>query len=458
MKKNTICFLLCGLLIGEYSFTSSVFAQTKEISKPKNVIYMIGDGMGFGQMEIARLFEHGKSGKLFMETLPNVAYVHTDSANQFVTDSAAGGTALATGFKTNNEMIGMKPNKQEIDSILDKFKNDGKKTGIITTSSVTDATPAAFTASVSDRWANQRDIASQQLKNQVDVLLGGGANKFKKTAPDEKDLITEFQKNGYTFVTNKEELATAKGEKLLGLFNQSHMNFKIDRDEKKSKEPSLTEMTEKGLEILAQNPNGFFLMVEGARIDHASHSADITSIWKETIEFDQAVQYAVEWAKKKQDTLVVVTADHETMGISEPEPINIKALKNISVSSSYMADLVKTKDKKIEDIRKMKEVLQRYAHLQLNNQAITDFINTCNHENEMVYQESHIAWEIGSLIAAHNHAGVSSNENRLLSSTGGHTGNPVPLFAFGDGSEEFEGVLNNVDVPRIIGKIMGYPL
>ncbi|WP_235816530.1 alkaline phosphatase [Bacillus massilinigeriensis] len=459
---SVFLLVFIGAIAG-YIFFSGEYPRSQKAAKqdikPKNVIFMIGDGMGFGQMEIARLFEYGKTGKLFMETLPNVAFVHTNSANQFVTDSAAGGTALATGHKTNNEMIGIKPNQQVVDSILDKFKEDGKKVGVITTSSITDATPASFTASIANRWTNQNEIAAQQLENRVDVLLGGGANKFKRTKAGEKDLIPAFKKEGYTYVTDKSELAAAKGEKLLGLFNPIHMNFKIDRDEYKSKEPSLTEMTQKALEFLNQDSPGFFLMVEGARIDHASHSADFTSIWKETIEFDHAVKFAVNWAKKNGDTLVIVTADHETMGISESEPINMKGLKRMEVTPTYIADRLK-KEKALEhnDISKVKGILKTYGHLHLSKQETKAFMNKCNNEKGQVYKESQIAWEIGSMIAAHNHAGVMSRENRVLSSTGGHTGNPVPLFSYGKGSEGFEGVLDNVEIPRIIAKLMGYQL
>lgn len=428
-------------------------------NKPKNVIFLIGDGMGIGQMEIARLFQYGKTGRLFMESLPNVALVHTYSANQPVTDSAAAGTALATGYKTNNEMLGITPSKKEVDSILDKFKKDGKKVGVITTSSITDATPAAFTASIANRWTDQRKIAEEQLNNKVDVLLGGGANKFKRTKPSEIDYIQRFKQNGYTIATNRSELAQAKGDKLLGLFNPNHMNFKIDRDERNSQEPTLTEMTKKGLEFLNRDQAGFFVMIEGARIDHASHSADFTSIWKEVMEFDHAVKYAVNWAKKNGDTLVLVTADHETMGVSETEPIDINNLKRLEVSPTFIAEKLKNgREIKINDIKKVKTIFKTYANISLSTEEVKDFMDRVNHPKGSVYKDSRLAWEIGSVIADHYHAGISRSENRSLSSTGGHTGNPVPLFTYGEGSEQFKGVLDNVDIPKIIAKIMDYQL
>ena len=263
---------------------------------PKNVILMIGDGMGIGQLEIARLFEYGKNGRLFIETMPNVALVHTYSANNIVTDSAAGGTALAIGEKTNNESIGLSANGEEKESILDQFKKHGKKVGVVTTSTVTDATPGAFTGSVENRWSGQASIARQQLESGIDVILGGGSKYFTPQHQDGIDLVNRFKEKGYTYITNKRELRETKGEKLLGLFNSSYLEFVVDKEKVKNLEPSLLDMTHKAVDTLSASDNGFFLMVEAGRIDHASHASDITGVWRETIEFDQTVKYAVNWA------------------------------------------------------------------------------------------------------------------------------------------------------------------
>lgn len=338
--KNKL-FIVAALILCSIGYVDHSSNAMKVSEAPRNVILLIGDGMGLGQMEIARLFEHGRNGRLFLETLPNVALAHTYSANNNVTDSAAGGTALATGQKTKNEMIGVTKNGQETNSILDLCQLHEKKVGVISTNTVTDATPAAFTASVSNRWSGQPEIARQQLEHKIDVILGGGSRFFEEKHQKGIDLITKFQDNGYTYVKNRTELKEAEGDRLLGLFHSSYMSFKLDREELASEEPSLTEMTKKGIEVLAKGKNGFFLMVEGARIDHASHSSDFTSIWKETIEFDQAVKFAVEWAKEDKNTLVVVVADHETMGLSVPEALDIKALKKIKVSPAYMATKLK---------------------------------------------------------------------------------------------------------------------
>lgn len=423
--------------------------------KPKNVILLIGDGMGIGQMEVARLFEHGKGGRLFMESLPHSALVHTYSANNFVTDSAAAGTALAIGAKTENESIGVTADGKEADSILDLFKKDGKKGGVISTNTVTDATPAAFTASVPNRWSGQSEVARQQLQNDIDVLLGGGRSYFEPAKQNGIDLIAKYKEKGYTYVKDKDELMKAKGDKLLGLFHPSYMNYKIDRDEAKTNEPTLTEMTEKAVEFLSKEKKGFFLMVEGARIDHASHAADFTSIWKETVEFDDAVKYSVNWAKNNGDTLILVLADHETMGISATEAMNIKALKNILATPEYMASKLEKAEGSEEFSREsVRNVFSTYANIDLTDEQIDAFNERAKDNEGKVYAAYRVGWEIGSVIAEYHHAGAVNSAARSLSSTGGHTGNMVPVFSFGAGSEAFDGVLDNTDIPKIIARLM----
>ncbi|MDM5229213.1 alkaline phosphatase [Cytobacillus sp. NJ13] len=457
MKAKCIYIMIIFHLLVLGFFPAEGMAHQGNTKGPQNVILMIGDGMGIGQIEIARKLEYGKDGRLFLESLPHTALVHTESANNFVTDSAAGGTALAIGIKTNNEMIGVTPDGKETDSILDLFKKNGKKAGVISTNTVTDATPAAFTASVSNRWSGQEEIARQQLNNEVDVLMGGGRAYFSPEKQGGKDLIKEARMKGYDYASNRDEMQKAKGKKLLGLFNNGYMNFKLDRPLKNSKEPNLKEMTEKAISVLSKEKQGFFLMAEGARIDHASHAGDITSIWKETIEFDEAVKYAVEWAKKDQETLVLVAADHETMGISASEPLDIQQLKEIKATPQYMvSQFARDENRGTYRSESVKDVLKKYANIDLTEQEIEAFNDKLMKTDSQVYPKYLAAWEIGSLIAEKYHGGILTNKVRSLSSTGGHTGNMIPLFAYGIGSEAFTGVMENTDIPKRIARLMNY--
>lgn len=451
--KNMIIRCIC-IVIAICTISGSAACSAPASNGPKNVIFLVGDGMGLGQMEIARIFEHGKDGKLFLQSLPYTALVQTYSANNNVTDSAAGGTAIAIGKKTNNGMIGLTPDGKEWPSILDIFKENGAKTGIITTNSVTDATPASFTASVKDRWADQEEIAKQQWRNKIDVIMGGGSMYFGKN----KELIKKYQNNGYTVVTTNAELAKAGGNKLLGLFASKHLSFKQDREELKSSEPTLTEMASKTLETLEKGDNGFFAVIEGARIDHAAHSADITGIWKETIEFDEAVKYCVQWAQKRNDTLVLVAADHETMGISMTEPLDVRALKKIQISPELMANKL-IKDTKTETYTKESiiSVFNKYANISLTNDEVAQFNERIKNNDGKIYPEQKVGREIGRVIATHFHAGIMDEATQQLSSsTGGHTGNMIALFAVGNGAKEFHGVIENTDIPKIIAKLKGY--
>ncbi|UGA57594.1 alkaline phosphatase [Vibrio sp. VB16] len=454
MKLKTIALAtITALASSNYVMAAPDFAQAQaETIRPKNVIIFIGDGMGLGQIEIARHMEYGKDGSHFIESLPNVALVKTYSANNQVTDSAAAGTAIATSVKTNNSAIGVDPQGVEVDSILDDFQKAGRKVGVISTNTVTDATPAAFTASVADRYQGQPAAARQMLEHEYDVLLGGGSKYFGPKKQDGVDLLPKFEETGYTIVKDKDQLAAVKGvDKLLGLFNPTYMNYKLDRDDLNSNEPSLELMTEKAIDVLNKDKDGFFLMVEGARIDHAAHAADITGVWQEFMEFDRTIKQTVNWAKDRNDTLIVVLADHETMGLSVTEPMDIAGLKNITVSPEFMAGkLVKAADGKSFEPDSIKAVFKEYAGFEVTDEQVVELnSHVMGKKGKLKYQYK-LGWEIGSMVAAHYQAGAIDRAVREASSTGGHSANMIPLFATGPGSQYFEGVLNNTDVPKLI--------
>jgi len=422
---------------------------------PKNVILMVGDGLGAGQLEIARLLEYGKNGSLHMEEMENVALMRTYSNNNIVTDSAAAGTAIATSTKTNNEMIGVTPEGEEVDSILDRFQDEGKKVGLISTNTATDATPASFGGSAADRWSGQEEIARQMLANEFDVILGGGANYFGPDKQDGNDLIPEFEEKGYDVVTNKGELsAVNNADKLLGLFSPSYMSYKTDRDELNSDEPSLMNMTDTAIDVLDQGEDGFFLMVEGARIDHAAHAADITGVWKETIEFDNTVNNVLKWAEDRDDTLVVVLSDHETMGLSATETMDLEAYRNIEVSPEYMVnDLVLNEETGDYTAESIKAMFKKHANIEVTDEEVKEFNKNIKGSDGKVYYQYRVGWEVGSIIAKHLKAGVVDRSVRADGDTGGHTGNMVPVFAEGVGAENFEGVLDNTDISKIIADL-----
>ncbi|MFS0787709.1 alkaline phosphatase [Shouchella sp. 1P09AA] len=425
-----------------------------ENDRPQNVIMMIGDGLGFGQIEIARLLEYGKEGELHMESLDHTALMRTYSANQWVTDSAAAGTGIATSTKTDNGMIGVDPDMQPLESILRLFQDEGKKVGVISNNTVTDATPAAFTASVESR-DGQADIARQMFENEYDLMLGGGAEYFSPERQDGRDLVAEFEENDYTVVTDRDELLDANSsDRLLGLFHDSYMNYKADLDRNDSNEPSLNEMSESALDLLENDEEGFFLMIEGARIDHAAHAADVTGVWQETIEFDNTVKDVLDWIDGRDDTLLVVLADHETMGMATSEVMDKEGLRSVSASPEYMVQqFTFQEDEGIYDIDSVKATVEEYAGITLTDDELDAFNAYIYDENNELKPLHEQAWEIGSFIANHYQVGVMNRDIREASATGGHSGNMIPVFAQGPGAEQFNGVLDNTDISQIITDI-----
>ncbi|WP_027339849.1 alkaline phosphatase [Halonatronum saccharophilum] len=437
--------------------------QEQEEAKPKNVIVLIADGMGTGHMEVARLFEYGREGKLFMETLPYVALARTYSASHNVTDSGAAGTALANAAKTNNGMIGVGPDGEELVSILDIFKEQGKTVGVVSTNTVTDATPAAYVAKTEHR-GNQAEIARQIYEGEYHIALGGGERFFLPEEQDGEDLLVAFEEKGYQIPKTRDELMNIEATadtRILGLFHHSFMNYTGDREILESKEPSLLEMSEKAIEVASQNEEGFFLMLEGARVDHAAHAADFGGIWREMIEFDKAVEYAVNWAEENGDTLVIVKSDHETMGIAASEVMDVESFKEIGVSPEYMAQQLEideeTNNYTAESIRR---VFSEYANIDLDDEEIEEFQDNVwdgnDPEGRLVFEHI-VGWEIGSVIAYYYDGGVMHRRTRARSdSTGGHTANTVPVLAYGVGAENFDGVLDNIEIPKMITDIFGF--
>ncbi len=276
-------------------------------AQPKNVIICIGDGMGFEQVKAARYYADTS---MSFESLPYQAQVTTYSASSSVTDSAAAGTAIATGVKVNNGVISMAipGDSSELETLLEYYQARGRSTGLVSTTYITHATPAAFGAHETSRNSTSA-IASDYL-NQVrpNVILGGGGNGMSTTSAATA---------GYTVVTDLAGLtapATLTSSRVSGQFGSGHMPYEYDGSY--GLLPHLNQMTSAALDILDDDPDGFFLMVEGGRIDHAGHANHLERNIHDTIEFSDSVQVALDWAAGRDDTLILVTADHETGGLT----------------------------------------------------------------------------------------------------------------------------------------------
>ena len=388
MKKNNIISMA----------VLAMFAFTSCCNEPqvKNVIYLIGDGMGFGAVSTLLLSEDEQTG---FEMAPVIGIHETCSANNYVTDSAAGGTALATGTRTNNGYAGADPDGNQLTSVLRKAQTYGMKTGIVVNTTLTEATPAAFYAGVTSRKFVY-DIAKQFTESEVDLAIGGGLDHFIGR-PDSLDLTATLIEKGYDVYLNWENVLETESDKFVGILplydlhrreknngeasaaegqevclaaQMASLNEDASREHLSEPTVYLEKATAKALDVLSRNnKNGFFLMIESAIIDGYGHNNDGEGMVVEMQEFNRTLRQMIEYVNQHPETLLVVTADHETGGTG-------------------------------------------------------------------VYYNGHTPGNEGPL--------------KLRFSTSGHTGTVVPIFAYGAGAENFAGVMKNTDIPKKIDALI----
>lgn len=265
---------------------------------------MIGDGMGTAQVYAGYT---AKKGIMNITGMPVSGFSVTFSANDYITDSGAGGTALSSGIKTNNGSIGVDTKGQPVETILEMAEKRGLSTGLVSTSAITHATPASFIAHTSNR-SKYADIALDFLRTDIDVFIGGGYNNFARRA-DSLNLIDSLKARGYFIARDLKDVNVPSTKRLAALLADEHMPSMS-----KGRGNMLPDATAMALEILKRNSKGFFIMIEGSQIDWGGHDNDVSYIVDETVDFDNAVGKALQFAEKNGETLVIVTADHETGG------------------------------------------------------------------------------------------------------------------------------------------------
>ena len=288
-----------------YQPYETVSVAASETRKVKNIIFMIGDGMGLEQLSTAWVL-NGQHLNI-TDNCTSVGIQWTYSANRLITDSAAAGTALATGTKTKNGRIAVDPEGKELTSLADVAKAKGKKVGTAVVCRMCDATPAVFFTHAEKR-DSLYDIAAQFAESDIDYLFAGGM-KWWANRPDGRDLTGYVQDRGYTFVSSREELDAVKDGKMIGVMAYKELPPALDRGD------LFQAGVAKALELL-DNKNGFFLMVEGSCIDDYCHANKVGYAMEELFDFDRAVGLVLEWAAKDGETLVVVTGDHSTGGMT----------------------------------------------------------------------------------------------------------------------------------------------
>ena len=281
------------------------YVQPTAKRQPKNIILMIGDGMGLAQLYSGMT---ANGGHLFIENFTNCGFSKTYSSDNYVTDSAAGGTALSSGTKTYNGAIGVDPDKKPIPNIRELAEKSGLKTGLVSTSAITHATPASFIAHVDSRGSYE-DIAADFLKTNIDVFIGGGQKNFE-ARKDGRNLSKELKDKGYQVQYTIEDIQKVKSGKLAGFTAPEHNKPMPERGE------MLVPATQTAITLLSQSAKGFFLMVEGSEIDFLAHENKTPGVVLETLDFDRAIGAALKFAAANGETLIIVTADHETGGMT----------------------------------------------------------------------------------------------------------------------------------------------
>lgn len=319
--RTAIIVIIGFTIIAGQSCSRSTFPSDSS-GQPKNVILIIGDGMGIAQL-YAAMSVSKKS--LNIESAKFIGFNRTHSYDDYTTDSAAGGTALATGVKTRNGIIGMRPDSINLTNMIELAHRKGLAGGVVSTSSVTHATPASFVAHNVSR-NNYEEIATDYLKTMPEVFIGGGFNNFAKRQ-DGADYISELRVKGYSVVTSVEELLeVSDADRLAGLLAPGHMPTISE-----GRGDMLSYASLKAIETLSRNENGYFLMIESSQIDWGGHDNNTEYIVNEVLDLDRTLGVLLDYAEINGETLIVVTADHETGGMSLP----YGDVRNRSVAAVY---------------------------------------------------------------------------------------------------------------------------
>lgn len=451
-----------------------IFAASLPAQKARYVFYFIADGMGLNHVHTTEMYLGELQGKIGVEPLlfsqfPYVTVATTYSATSGVTDSAAAGTALATGVKTANGMVGLaKDGKTPLTSIARRAKDRGYKVGIATSVAIDDATPAAFYAHDASRYSAY-NIGLQLIRSGFDFFAGAGLR-----APGEEgkeDLFALAGGNKYAIAKGYPEYAlkSSSAERIILIqpdgFNTHGLPYAIDR---RGGELTLQEITRAGIDFLARDAGaGFFFMVEGGKIDWCGHSNDAAAMLHEVLDFDEAVKIAYEFYNRYPDeTLIVVTADHETGGLAPGNGeyrLNLKALRHQKISQAgytqVLNELRKTHNNDVswETIKEsLSENFGFWSQVEPDGQQEERLLNVYNEtfrNQSVVVQES--LYERDEPLSAV--AKSVLNEIAMLGwVSGAHSGSYVPVYAIGVGADRFRGKMDISHIPALISEIGGF--
>jgi alkaline phosphatase len=521
-----ICLIALVILFSSCSKKLDYYQKNKKV---KNVIFIIGDGMGPQQISLLQMYaKHAPNsiykGKTNLHKLMDIgetASVMTNPGKKLVVDSSCSATQYSTGEYSLPEVVGLDQEGRVSETILEAAQKAGLRTGLISDTRITHATPASY-ASHNIKRTNENEIAQEMITVGPDIMLSGGLRhflpktktkeleellpsriKYKSKRKDELNLLDFAKKSGYELVFNKDKLQSSKSKKVLGLFTNSAMPHGIwdskNLNDSKREIPTLSEMTDFALKNLEKdNENGFFLMVEAGQVDWAGHGNDTGLMLHEMIKADRMLEVVLNWVKDRDDTLVVVTADHETGGfgfsysghnvLKEEKVSNEKfedgvykslfnygefsildGLYNQKSSHQDMLQVVSRWDKKDQTIPKIKKYFESQMDFKLSSKDIKEIMSS--KENEF-YHKDHpymgaktfpkindfsAFYIYGERVRQNIFARVLAHQHSAVWATATHTSTPVTMVTFGPKSltDEFDGFMHSIDVGRKTFKALG---
>lgn len=518
------------------SSVSTVHPGEKSKGKIRNVILIIGDGMGPQQLGLLYAYARYAAGSKVPDRVAAIeqmaidgelGMVRTEPYGAIVVDSAAAATQLATGKWAGSEMIGVDYEGNPAKTVVEVARDLGKSTGIVSDTRLTHATPGSFAAHQADR-SMENEIAVDMVNSKTDVMLSGGLRHFVPAATndvdsatyqsvsqlvggafapysrreDNRNLLLEARQSGYQLAFDYESLAEVKDGKVLGIFANSELLDAIGENKALAgacrTEPTLVEMTEKSLELLSKNPRGFFLMIEGGQIDWAGHNNDAGIMLHELLQLDTAVRKVMDWARGRDDTLILVTADHETgsfgfsySGRDLPEPRSLSGsafkdhpfIPNFSYAPHELLDNLAAQKSSFYEIFSKFDLLPEKLKtaetlVAMVNEAVAPYSITLDDATKILtrapnrnYKKNHPYlgtqtvpqmpdqqdfFVYGENLRFNRLGHILGGQQHVVWGTGTHTSTPVAIISYGPGSEKFAGLMHATDVgQRIIESVQG---
>lgn len=436
--------------------------DTSKPTEVKGIVFMVSDGMSHGVLTMAENFSnivHGK-GTAWWKLIDNPESVcglmETSSANSYVTDSAAASSAWGGGAKINNQSINVRPDGSESVPILRHLKKLGHRTGLVTTATITHATPAGFAAVTASR--EDEHLIALQYAGVVDILMGGGMKFFDpKQRIDSRDALSLFEKSGYELIRDRDTLLKSKSELILGLFSDSHIPFEVDRlnnEPLKQKTPTLAEMSEVAMKRMLSDDKKFLLQIEGGRIDHGAHANDIAGLIWDQLAFDEALEKVLQMTAERDDILVVVTSDHGNAnpglnGTGHAYSESDKSFKSITkMTSSYEALIAEWGKSMTNTPERLSELISeklgfkpspeetQALYTSITKGDVTEWSDQLDNPNGLLGQ------------FAGNHTGIGWSGTS-------HTSDPTMISAIGPQAARFSGIVPNQEVHRHFLELLG---